>query len=444
MFGAGDLTAAVPLTVLGFYQLYFLTDVARIGPALAGWSILAVKLWDAINDPIVGVLADRLSGKGGRRRGPLILSALPLSILFAVSWLVPPFSPVDLAIWYSFIFTAFDTCFTVYHISFNSLTPSLAKDYDERSSLNGFRMAFSIGGTLAAVILMVLLERWLADPVRRFAISGALMGAFCLLPAFLAWRASDGFDTASPPPRLSLVESIGKTLGNKPFRHVMGLYLFSWTTTAIISSTLVYFAAYYLRRPQEANLFILVAEVSAIAFIPGIVALSKAWDKRRAFMAACLFWIIVQALIASLGRDAIIFAYILAALSGAGIAAAYVLPWSMIPDVIDQDELETGERREGSFYSFASFFQKLGTALALWAMARILASSGYIVPSTAVPYPDQPAAAVEALRLFIGIAPAVLLAIAVAIAFRYDLGRESHRALLMERETRKGAGTSGS
>ncbi len=429
MFGAGDLTAAIPLTVISFYQLYFLTDVARLEPALAGWSILAVKLWDAFNDPLVGVLTDRYSGKRGRRRGPMLAAAGPLAFLFALSWLVPNFAPIGLAVWYGAVFMAFDTCFTVYHISFNSLTPSLASDYDERSSLNGFRMAFSIGGTLAAVIVMILLERLFQDPVRRFAVSGSILGAVCLVPAFLAWKSSAGYDMPADPPGMSVQESIMRTLKNRSFRQVMGLYLFSWTTTAVISSVLVYFVAYYLRRPDQANFFILAAELSAIGFIPAVVALAKRWDKRKAFIVACAIWMGVQCLTALVGRESLGLAYFLAVLSGFGIAAAYVLPWSMIPDVIDQDEAETGERREGSYYSFASFFQKLGTAIALWLIARLLAASGYVVPTASQPYPEQPETAVRALRLCIGLAPAMLLALAVSFALRYSLGRESHRAL---------------
>jgi GPH family glycoside/pentoside/hexuronide:cation symporter len=425
LFSTGDLTAAVPLTVLNFYQLYFLTDVARLPPALAGWCILVVKLWDAVNDPLVGVLSDRWNGRWGRRRGPMLMAAFPLAICFAAVWFVPDFSRTALACWYAVWFMLLDTFFTVYHVSFNSLTPALARGYDERSSLNGYRMAFSIAGTLAAIILMVGLERVMPDPRQRFAAAGVVLALFCLVPPFLAFRAADGYDTAGTVPPGDAVRSTVRVLSNRPFRLVMGLYLFSWTTTAVISSALVYFVAYYLRRPEHANLLVLTAELAAIACIPAVVALAKRWDKRRAFILGCLVWIAVQAAIAALTRDMLGPAYLLSALAGVGIATAYVLPWSMIPDVIDQDERESGERREGSFYAFASFFQKLGTALALWLMARLLAASGYVSPTAAVPYPEQPAAAVASLRLVIGLAPALLLVAAVAFAWRYPLGRES-------------------
>ena len=75
-------------------------------------------------------------------------------------------------------------------------------------------------------------------------------------------------------------------------------------------------------------------------------------------------------------------AYLLAALSGSGIATAYVMPWSMVPDMVEYDQVQTGQRREGSYYAFASFFQKLATGVALWAMGQALALTGYITPTS--------------------------------------------------------------
>jgi GPH family glycoside/pentoside/hexuronide:cation symporter len=122
-------------------------------------------------------------------------------------------------------------------------------------------------------------------------------------------------------------------------------------------------------------------------------------------------------------------AYLLAALSGSGIATAYVIPWSMVPDIIEYDEVSTGQRREGSYYAFASFFQKLATGAALWAMGQALALTGYLTPASGDPLPVQPAEAVQAIRLFMGPVPVVLLVLAILFAWRYPISRERHRAL---------------
>ncbi|MBN2874678.1 MAG: MFS transporter [Spirochaetales bacterium] len=443
LYSLGDLSAAIPLTVLSFYQLYFLTDVARLAPSVASWSIVFVKLWDAVNDPLLGAWSDRLRSPHGRRRWPMVLAAVPLGLSFSLLWVVPPFGQVGVAVWYTLAFIVFDTCFTVFHVSFNALTPALAGDYDERSSLNGYRMAFSISGTLGAIIVMTLLAGVISDPATRFAVAGAGLGLFCVVPPFLAYRASAGFDEESSPTPLSspdekrvrrqplraaLFESARAVLANRPFRQVMGLYLFSWTATAVISSALVYFVSYYMAEPGHANYLVLVAEVAAIAFIPLVVAAAKRWDKRRAFIAGCVTWILVQASIARIAPDQLGFAYALAVMIGLGIATAYVLPWSMIPDAIEQDTAATGIAREGSYYAFASFFQKLGTGAALWLMARAMDSGGYVTPTADTPFPVQPAGAIASIRVFMGVVPVVLLTVAILFAIRYPVSREDQRS----------------
>jgi GPH family glycoside/pentoside/hexuronide:cation symporter len=98
-----------------------------------------------------------------------------------------------------------------------------------------------------------------------------------------------------------------------------------------------------------------------------VVFTSRRLDKRRAFILGALTWMIVMLCISTLKADQVGLAYLLAALAGLGIATAYVVPWSMVPDVVEYDELRSGQRREGSYYAFASFFQKLA-GVALWAM----------------------------------------------------------------------------
>ncbi len=138
----------------------------------------------------------------------------------------------------------------------------------------------------------------------------------------------------------------------------------------------------------------------------------------------------VLLLIYSLRAEQVNLAYVLAACSGFGIATAYVIPWSMVPDIIEHDQVQTGQRRAGSYYAFASFFQKLGTGAAIWAMGQALAFAGYITPNANAPTPLQPMQAIQAIRIFAGPLPAVLLTAAILFALRYPISREAHRSLL--------------
>jgi GPH family glycoside/pentoside/hexuronide:cation symporter len=432
LFSTGDLSTSIPLAILMFFQLYFLTDVAGLRPDYAGWAIGASRLWDALNDPLFGLLSDRIRTRWGRRRVLLLFGALPLGVTFMLMWTVPALDQAWLAVYYAVTFILFDTAFTVVHVGYNALTPEMTSDYDERSSLNGYRMVFSIAGTLGAIILATVLGWSITDTRLLYLILGVGLGIVSIIPPLVVFSITRERPADKLPKPLPLGEALKQTLGNQPFRMVMGLYLLSWTTASILAAVLVYFANYYLRIPEQANYFVLVAQGSAILFIPVIVRVSQRLDKRRAFMFGSLSWVIVLLGISAIRADQAGLAYLLAALAGFGIATAYVVPWSMVPDVVEYDQVRSGQRREGSYYAFASFFQKLATGVALWGMGQALAWSGYLTPPPSGPLPAQPAAAVAAIRVFMGPIPAVLLFLAVLCAWKYPITRESHRATLQE------------
>jgi GPH family glycoside/pentoside/hexuronide:cation symporter len=393
LFSTGDLSTSIPLAILMFFQLYFLTDVAGLPPALAGWAVGIGRIWDAINDPIFGVVSDRIRSRWGRRRVLLLFGAVPLGVTFALMWFVPPWGPLALTAYYAVVFVLFDTVFTAVHVGYNALTPEMTPDYDERSSLNGYRMVFSITGTLLAIILATVLGWTIDDPQVLFALLGIGLGLASIVPPLIVFAVTRERPAEELPEPLPARQALKATLTNRPFWLVMGLYLLSWTTASILAAVLVYFANYYLRVPDQANYYVLVAQGSAILFIPFCVWLARRLDKRRAFVLGSATWIAVLLGIAALRSDQVALAYLLAALSGLGIATAYVIPWSMLPDIIEHDQLRTGQRREGSFYAFASFFQKLGTGAAIWAMGQTLALTGYVNPSPGGALPHHPRAA---------------------------------------------------
>jgi GPH family glycoside/pentoside/hexuronide:cation symporter len=432
LFSTGDLSTSIPLAILMFFQLYFLTDVAGLRPDYAGWAVGLSRIWDAINDPLFGLLSDRIRSRWGRRRVLLLFGSVPLGFSFMLMWIVPALGQLGLAIYYALTFILFDTVFTLVHVGYNALTPEMTPDYDERSSLNGFRMVFSISGTLGAIILATVLGWYIEAPRTLFALVGLILGLISIIPPLIVFRITHERPAHELPEALPARQALKETLSNYPFRLVMGLYLLSWTTASILAAVLVYFATYYLGVPEQANYFVLAAQAAAIVFIPATVWLARRLDKRRAFMLGSATWIVILLGIFGLKPGQVSLAYVLAALSGFGIATAYVIPWAMVPDIIEYDELRTGQRREGSYYAFASFFQKLATGAAIWAMGQSLAWAGYITPPTGGAPPIQPPQAVQAIRFFAGPVPALLLVLGIVCAWFYPITRESHRALREE------------
>lgn len=430
LFSTGDLSTSIPLAILMFFQLYFMTDVAGLRPDYAGWAVGIGKLWDAVNDPMIGLLSDRIRSRWGRRRSMLLFGAVPLGLTFMFMWLVPPFNQIGLTVYYTITFILFDTTFTIIHVSYNALTPELTDDYDERSTLNGYRMAFSITGTLGTIILATVVGWYVSDKRILFAVLGIGLGLVSILPPLIVFKVTKEKPAEEQPKPMPVWKALKTTLQNKPFWLIMGLYLLSWTTASILSATLIYFANYYLQVPEQANYFVLLAEGAAILFIPVVVWLSRKLDKRRAFILGSLTWAVVLIGLSTIQSGQLIAAYVLAALSGFGIATAYVVPWAMVPDIIEFDQAETGERREGSYYAFASFFQKVATGIAIWSMGQALAATGYLTPAAGQALPIQPESAISAIRLFMGPVPAGLLILGILCAWRFNITRESHREMV--------------
>jgi glycoside/pentoside/hexuronide:cation symporter, GPH family len=357
---------------------------------------------------------------------------VPLGVSFMLMWLVPNTTEAYLVIYYALAFILFDTCYTAVHVSYNALTPVVTKDYDERSSLNGYRMFFGLSGSLGAIILATVLAELVADQQDLFLLIGIGLGILNMIPPLIVFAITGDYRSQPDSSPLSPKASVGETIRNRAFQMLMGLYLFSWTTASIMAAVLIFYANYYLNRPDLANYYFLVAQGAAILFIPLVVFMAQKTDKKRTFVVNCTWWIVLLLLLFFVQPEQAGLVFILAALAGLGISTVYVIPWAMIPDIIEDDQLQTGQRREGSYYALVSFFQKLGTGAALWIMGQTFEIAGYINPTAGEELPEQPDSAVFAIQLFMSLVPAVLLFVSVLFAMRYPISREKHRAQLLK------------
>lgn len=258
--------------------------------------------------------------------------------------------------------------------------------------------------------------------------AGAL--ALIMIPAFL-WCVAGTRErftaVADQGPRLSLFTQFRSVLGNIPFRFVMGIFLCSWVALQITSNVLPFYIIYWLRRSDLIATVLLTVQGSAMLwlFIWGII--SRRIGKKAVYLAGMSFWVLVQAGLFLLPSDQTTLGIILAAMAGAGVATAYLVPWSMMTDVIEVNEIQIGQRLEGISYAMMIFFQKLGIALSIFLVGNLLEWQGFDETASAA---EQPASAIMAIRVMIGPLPTVLLIIGMVFAFAYPLTRERHRKLL--------------
>lgn len=464
-YGSGDLGSAITANILVFYLSPFLTDVAGLTPLLAGASQLVGKVWDAVNDPVVGVLSDRTQNQRWGRRYPWMLyGALPFGLFFFLQWIVP-FSASNqwgLFIYYTLISILFNSFYTVVNVPYTSLTPELTQDYDERTSLNSFRFFFSIGGSILSIVIFNYLIRPLIPDARQhYFVMGIVLTLISVIPIYVCiWgtrrrvlSVSIIHPEAETPVSLPLLEQLRIVFRNRPFLFVVGIYLCSWLSVQFTAAIIPYF----IRNRMQINssliegTVILCVQVTAMIMLPVWSFLSQRFGKRGIYFMGMSLWIIAQAGLFFLEPGQLGLMYALAVMAGFGVSIAYLVPWSMLPDVIELDELNTGQRREGIFYSFITFVQKICLGLAVTVLLASLGWAGYIKPPEILPIrlaigpfptleilpiPEQPDLVIWVIRLAIGPLPTLFLIAGLILVYFYPLTREIHAEIRLKLEER--------
>jgi len=436
-YAIGDLGNSVgPGTVIPFWYLYFLTDIAKLTPALAGLSLLIGKIWDAVNDPLVGILSDRTRTRWGRRRPYLLFGAIPYGVTFALLWIVPPIrSQFLLCLYFALMYMLFDTAFTLVGCPYEALTPELTLDHDERTSLVTYRMAVSIGGGLLAALLFGLVIFPLfpqGDPL-AFLTVGTVCGTIFIPPifiTFLSTRERKEFQVAQAPNPL---EGLRFVLRNRPWRYTLGMSLLSWMPVDIAAALFPYFLIYWIGMSEgDSNIVLFVILLSALLFLPLVLWLAQRLEKKTAFIIATASWVAVQLSILLIPQGARVLAYVVAFAAGLGVSSAHVLPSAMSPDVLEVDELMSGRRQEGIYAGFSVFIRKLSTGLVLSIIGPLLAWSGY--RESAV---QQAPGTLAAIRWLMAILPAMLLMTSILVAWTYPITRQKHAEVQAELEHRR-------
>lgn len=176
-YGYGDTGLSMSYTIISFFFLFYLTDVAGLHPGLAGGVVLIGKLWDAITDPLIGYLSDRTHSRWGRRRPYFLFSAIPFGLSFSLLWIsVSIDNQLSLFFYNALLYLIFTTSYTLFAVPYVSLTPELTLNYDERTNLTAYRMAFSIIAGLIAVALPMTIVDHFDNPQTGFMIMGAIFG----------------------------------------------------------------------------------------------------------------------------------------------------------------------------------------------------------------------------------------------------------------------------
>ncbi len=456
LYGSGDWgISSVSMMRSIFYALY-LTDVVGLEPRLASWGALVGIVWDAVNDPIIGILSDRLHTRWGRRRPFLLWFAIPFGLSFVILWSAPDWdSQAALLIYVTLSFMLADTMQTLVSVPFLSLTPELTPDYDERTALTSFRSFFQLVGALSMVIAAPAIVDMVLESggtqQQGFMLVGAIFGSIGAIPLFLIGVFVRERSTPEQQESMPFRETLSAAWQNIPFRFSVGMHMLNWSAVDMVAVTFPFFLLYWV---AEGNMLakinilgINIAYESAffgvlmsvcILFIPFWLWVAKTRNKRDAYMFGMIFWVSVALTIYTIQPGETTKLLFIAALAGIGVSAAYVLPDSMFADVIEWDELRTRRRQEGIFYGIRTLIRKLTGALVIFVTLQLLGWSGYQNPPEGATQFMQPESAVAMIRLLVSPIGATIVSGTIVFAWLFPLTREKHIRIQRLLEARRG------
>ena len=431
---------ALALAVIGIpiyvYLPKFYTDAVGISISTVGFLLMAVRLFDAVTDPVIGYLSDKISTPFGRRRPFIALGSLGLAISLLFLFIPPTSSGIDPAFRFGFWLFALFFFWTLVTIPYESLGPEMTTDYHERTTLFGLRDGFLIIGTLIAAASPALItwiggifEREVTEHNRFYVLAFLYAPMIIISCAFCIWQVRE-----NPASKKSRQDTIFKgfldVLRNKPFLILLMAYTISAIGSNLPATLILYYVEYVLEA-QNAEVFLFLYFLTGIIFLPLWIAISRRTGKRNAWIMSMIINTGAFAGVFFLGPgDSHIYG-ILVFLSGIGFGAGLALPSSIQADVIDYDELMTGQRREGRYIGLWSISKKLSAAFGIGLGLLLLGNAGY------TPNIPQGQETADMLRVLYALVPCICNAVSILIIFFYPITEKYHTQIREEIERKK-------
>lgn len=428
-YGLGDVGTGMGASLIGFYLLRFYV-AAGLPPWLAGLAYGLGRLWDAVNDPIVGWLSDKtVNTKLGPRLPWILWSAVPLGASMALMWWLPPWDNIWTKFWVFLVVSVVaNSLYTCVNLPYTALAAELTTDVGLRTRLNTSRFTGSILATITAALLAGVLVSDLRDPSTYLPVglvSGVIISLSGLLCGWGLLPAARNCQRPEPTPGTTR-KLLRRVAQNGRFLMVLALYLLLWCSLQLMQAVSLFFLPVVLQVPEGlSKLILLPFLLSSLGGLWLWNNVSHRAGRLQALRQGGLLWIIgcllvmvLQPLNSSLPLLAtgnllkLILLVVTIVLAGIGASTAYLIPWSLLPDAIDADP----EKPAGQYTAWMVLAQKVCISLVIALLGMVLSASGY---DEALANTAQPASALVAIRLCMGIIPAVLVVLGLVVTRRW-------------------------
>ncbi len=419
-YGLGDAAANFIFQSMLVFQLAFYTDTFGITAAAAGTLFLVVRVFDAVFDPLMGVLADRTNTRWGKFRPWILWTAVPFGIMGFLTFSTPDFGPTGKLIYAYVTYTVLMMVYSANNLPYSALSGVITGDLKERTSLSSYRFVLAMSAAFVIQGLSLPLVQYFGqgDTARGYRYT---MGLFSLLAVvFFVITFATTRERVRPDPaqQSSIKQDFADLTTNGPWIAMFFLTIFLFITLSMRGGVMLYYFKYYQQREDLFSLFNVFGLGSTILGVVLSTRQANAHGKRTVFMWGLVGTIVFTAAFLFIPRGAIVASFVVESLRQFAYGFTIPLLWAMMADVADYSEWKNHRRATAIVFSAIVFGLKAGLGFGGAISGWLLSLHGY------VPNADQTARALEGIRLTVSVYPALTFTITLGCLFFYRIDKK--------------------
>lgn len=434
-YSLGDTASNLYFQTFMLFLLYFYTDVFGIPAAVVGTMFLITRIWDAVNDPIMGMIADRTNTKWGKFRPYLLWLALPFGIIGVITFSTPDMSVHGKTIYAYITYTLMMMMYTAINVPYSALMGVITSNSQERTEISSFRfVAAFIGGVIVQASTMSLVKHFGKgnEAVGWQWAMGILSGLafFLFVITFLSTK-----ERVQPreDQKSKFSEDLKDLFSNKPWLLIAGATFFQLTAIVVRNSSIMYYFKYYIKNQnlvlfgktlissfdQLASTFMLTGTIMTIIGAILTKWISNKLDKKNTYSGFLIASGLITAFFIFMQPQNVLLIFLLNLVFSFLVGPVSVLQWAIYTDTADYSEWKTGRRATGLVMSASLFALKLGLTVGGAIVGWILASYGFVANQV------QSADTIMGIKMLMSIFPAITAILGGALMIFYPLNNNT-------------------